>query len=47
VAATTFTRHLGEASRQGFILGFGNTPEEKAPNAVRKLKSLLDLSRLS
>lgn len=38
--------YLGEASRQGLILGFGSTPEEKAPHAVRKLKNLLDPSRI-
>jgi hypothetical protein len=42
------TRHQSalRESRQGFILGFGSTPEEKAPNAVRNLKSLLDRSRI-
>ncbi|HVT96896.1 MAG TPA: PLP-dependent aminotransferase family protein [Acidobacteriaceae bacterium] len=28
-------------ARQGFILGFGNTPEEQMPGAVRKLRQLL------
>jgi len=32
--------YLGENSRQGFILGFGNTPAEEMPTAVRRLRSL-------
>ena len=35
------TSYLGEASRQGFILGFGSTEVEGIPNAVRKLRTLL------
>ena len=27
--------------RQGFILGYGNTPEDQMPNAVRHLRQLL------
>ena len=27
--------------REGFILGFGNTPEDQMPNAVRRLRQLL------
>jgi GntR family transcriptional regulator / MocR family aminotransferase len=34
--------YLGKASRQGFILGFGSTPVEKIPIAVRKLRNVLD-----
>jgi hypothetical protein len=30
------TSYLGEASRQGFIPGFGSTAVEEIPNAVRK-----------
>ena len=33
--------YLGENSRQGFILGFGNTPAEEIPSAVRRLKTLV------
>ena len=33
--------YLGETSRQGFILGFGSTPEAEIPRAVRKLRNLL------
>jgi GntR family transcriptional regulator / MocR family aminotransferase len=33
----------GNQSRHGFILGFGNTPEEKTPAAVRQLRSILSL----
>jgi len=33
--------YRSEKSRQGFILGFGTTPETEAPAAVRKLKNLL------
>src|SRR6266536_1853183 len=33
--------YMGEASRQGFILGFGGTTMAEIPNAVRKLRSLL------
>jgi GntR family transcriptional regulator/MocR family aminotransferase len=35
------TSYLGEASRQGFILGFGSTAVEEIPNAVRKLRTIL------
>jgi GntR family transcriptional regulator/MocR family aminotransferase len=33
--------YIGETSRQGFILGFGSTPAEGMPKAVRRLKTLL------
>jgi GntR family transcriptional regulator / MocR family aminotransferase len=33
--------YLGEVSRPGFILGFGSTPVEEIPRAVRKLRNLL------
>jgi GntR family transcriptional regulator/MocR family aminotransferase len=33
--------YMGEASRQGFILGFGGTRLTEIPNAVRKLRNLL------
>jgi len=33
--------YLGEVSRPGFILGFGGTPAEEIPAAVRKLRNLL------
>jgi GntR family transcriptional regulator/MocR family aminotransferase len=33
--------YMGEASRQGFILGFGGTRLTEIPNAVRKLRTLL------
>ena len=33
--------YVGETPRQGFILGFGSTPVEAMPKAVRHLKSLL------
>lgn len=33
--------YLGESRRQGLVLGFGNTPAEDAPKAVRKLKNIL------
>jgi GntR family transcriptional regulator/MocR family aminotransferase len=33
--------YLGEASRRGFILGFGSTPVEEMAPAVRKLRKLL------
>jgi hypothetical protein len=32
---------MDEASRQGFILGFGGTSLTEIPNAVRKLRNLL------
>ncbi len=35
------TSYLGQASRQGFILGFGSTPAEAIPAAVRKLRGML------
>jgi len=34
--------YLGKALRQGFILGFGSTTVETIPNAVRKLRSVLN-----
>ena len=33
---------LGETISQGFILGYGNTPSDVIPRAVRKLRNLLD-----
>jgi len=33
--------YMGEASRQGFIPGFGGTKLTEIPNAVRKLRNLL------
>jgi GntR family transcriptional regulator / MocR family aminotransferase len=33
--------YLGQAARQGFVLGFGNTPAEDVPAAVRRLGALL------
>jgi GntR family transcriptional regulator/MocR family aminotransferase len=33
--------YLGEASRQGFILGYGSTDAKDIPNAVRKLAGLV------
>jgi DNA-binding transcriptional MocR family regulator len=33
--------YLGEAPRQGFILGFGSTEIVDIPHAVRKLRYLL------
>ena len=33
--------YMGEASRSGFILGFGGTRLTEIPNAVRKLRNLL------
>ncbi len=33
--------YLVKASRQGLVLGFGGTPAEEIPNAVRLLKSVL------
>ncbi|MFZ0213316.1 MAG: PLP-dependent aminotransferase family protein [Candidatus Acidiferrales bacterium] len=33
--------YVGNAPRQGFILGFGSTPVEEIPSAVRKLRALL------
>jgi len=35
--------YLGEAARQGFILGFGSTKVSEIPNAVRKLRNLLTM----
>jgi GntR family transcriptional regulator / MocR family aminotransferase len=35
--------YIGKASRQGFILGFGNTSVHEIPAAVRKLRILLNL----
>ena len=36
--------YMGEASRQGFILGFGGTRLTEIPNAVRKLRTCLSFS---
>lgn len=33
--------YLGKATRQGFILGFGSTPVEEIPGAVRKLRAMI------
>lgn len=33
--------YLGGVSRSGFIMGFGSTPVEEIPRAVRKLRNLL------
>lgn len=33
--------YLGEQSRSGLVLGFGSTPAEQMPRAVRKLRSIL------
>jgi GntR family transcriptional regulator/MocR family aminotransferase len=33
--------YVGDAPRQGFVLGFGNTPASEIPGAVRLLKRLL------
>jgi GntR family transcriptional regulator / MocR family aminotransferase len=35
--------YLGEPSRQGFILGFGNTRAENIPASIRKFRDLLNL----
>jgi GntR family transcriptional regulator/MocR family aminotransferase len=34
--------YVGDASRQGFVLGFGNTRSSEIPGAVRLLKGLLE-----
>lgn len=34
--------YLGEVPRHGLILGFGSTPIEEIPRAVRKLRNLLE-----
>jgi GntR family transcriptional regulator/MocR family aminotransferase len=34
--------YLGEAHRQGFVLGFASTPAQEMPSAVRRLKSVVD-----
>jgi GntR family transcriptional regulator/MocR family aminotransferase len=33
--------YSGEKARQGFILGFGSTPAEQIPRAVRRLRALI------
>ena len=33
--------YVGDAPRQGFVLGFGNTPASEIPGAIRLLKKLL------
>jgi GntR family transcriptional regulator/MocR family aminotransferase len=33
--------YVGERPRQGFVLGFGSTPLEEMPGAIRKLRSAL------
>jgi GntR family transcriptional regulator / MocR family aminotransferase len=38
--------YMGEAPRQGFILGFGSTPVAEIPRAVRKLRNLFAASEL-
>ncbi|HEV2278412.1 MAG TPA: PLP-dependent aminotransferase family protein [Acidobacteriaceae bacterium] len=35
--------YFGEKKRQGFILGFANTPEEQMPAAVRRLREVIGL----
>jgi GntR family transcriptional regulator / MocR family aminotransferase len=35
------TSYLSKPSRQGFVLGFGSTPVEEIPRAVRKLRVLI------
>ncbi len=35
-------RYLGRPTRQGFVLGYGGTPVEEIPAAVRRLGALLD-----
>jgi len=35
------TSYMGEATRAGFILGFGNTPVPEIPRNIRKLRNLL------
>jgi GntR family transcriptional regulator/MocR family aminotransferase len=37
--------YVGEASRQGFILGFGSTASAQVPGAVRRLRTLLSSAR--
>jgi GntR family transcriptional regulator/MocR family aminotransferase len=37
------TTYLGERSRPGFILGFGSTSAKEIPNAVRRLRKLMDM----
>lgn len=33
--------YIGKPARQGFLLGFGSTPVEEIPGAIRKLRGLL------
>jgi GntR family transcriptional regulator/MocR family aminotransferase len=33
--------YLGKMARQGFVLGFGSTPAEQIPQAVRQLRSVV------
>jgi GntR family transcriptional regulator / MocR family aminotransferase len=33
--------YLGDKKRQGFMLGYANTAEEKMPEAVRRLRDVL------
>lgn len=35
--------YFGEKKRQGFILGFANTPEEQMPAAVRSMRQIIGL----
>src|ERR687888_117229 len=35
--------YAGDVLRRGFVLGFGSTPVEEIPGAVRQLQSLLRL----
>ncbi len=34
--------YVGESCRQGFILGFGSAPVEQIPQAVRRLRSVIE-----
>jgi GntR family transcriptional regulator/MocR family aminotransferase len=33
--------YLGKMARQGFVLGFGSTPADQMPQAVRHLRSVI------
>jgi GntR family transcriptional regulator/MocR family aminotransferase len=33
--------YMGDKKRQGFLLGFSNTPEEKMPEAVKRMRQVL------
>jgi hypothetical protein len=34
--------YVGKKARQGFVLGFGSTPANQIPRAVRKLRAMLN-----